>query len=137
MMLASQSLEQAIFACLAADSDLIGQLGGKWLYDEPRRDAAFPYLTLHVAFSRDWSTSSDRGEEHRLMINVWTGSADRQLQQGIQSRLRAILLDPVLELTGHRLVNLTVERCEIRANRKNRLLQGVVQLRAVTEETSV
>ncbi|PLW76958.1 DUF3168 domain-containing protein [Cohaesibacter celericrescens] len=134
MMLASRSLEQAIFNALKADNTLIEFLGGVRIYDEPRRDSVFPYLTVTTSYTRDWSTGSEAGDEHRLMITVWAGSNDRMLQQEILACLRASLTDPALSLTDHHLVNLQIERCEIRPDRKNRLLQGVMQIRAVTEE---
>ena len=136
MALAARSLEQSLFAMLKADTTLTGLLGGAFLYDEPRRDHAFPYLTLLTAYSRDWSTGTETGDEHRLMITVWTASEDRARQQDLLAHLQSALADPALTLTGHRLVNWRIERAEIRPDRKNRLLQGVLQIRAVTETTA-
>ncbi|WP_319529367.1 DUF3168 domain-containing protein [uncultured Cohaesibacter sp.] len=134
MTLASRSLEQALFAHLKAGNDLITLLGGARLYDEPKRNSDLPYLTLATSYSRDWSTGSDKGEEHRLLLTVWTGTEDRALQQSILDCLSTLLADPSLSLTGHHLVNLTIERTDMRTDRKNRLLQGILQMRAVTEE---
>ena len=136
MMLASRSLEQAMFSALKADTTLIDLLGGVRLYDAPHRDSALPYLTLTTSYSRDWSTGSEGGEEHRIIISVWAGSNDRMLQQQILACLRSALSDPALSLTDHHLVNMQIERIEIRPDRKNRLLHGVMQIRAVTEESA-
>ncbi|WP_157747729.1 DUF3168 domain-containing protein [Cohaesibacter sp. ES.047] len=132
--MAARSLEQALFAILKADSTLSSLLGGLRLYDEPRRDSAYPYLTLATSYSRDRSTGTERGEEHRILITVWAGSRDRKLLQDILARLRVILDDPALSLADHHLVLLMIERFDIRADRKNRLSQGILQLRAVTED---
>ena len=121
---------------MKADGDLLTLLGGAKLYDEPKRNSDLPYLTLATSYSRDWSTGSDRGDEHRLLLTVWTGTEDRALQQSILDHVRRLLTDPSLSLTEHDLVNLIIERTDLRTDRKNRLLQGILQIRAVTEETA-
>ena len=134
MMLASVSLEQAVLAHLADDTRLTTLLGGKKIYREPRRNIAFPYLTLAVSPSRDWSTGTEKGEEHRLLIHVWTGADDRDLMQQCLARLSELIHLLDLDLTDHHLVNCRLETSIIQPDRKNRLLQGILQCRAVTEE---
>lgn len=133
MMLASKSLEEAMFAALSGDDTLLDLLGGAKLFDTPRRDVAFPYLTLTTDYSRDWSTGTEQGEEHRLIINVWAGLEERLLIQSLLAAVRDILSDPALPMENHHLVNLQIQRVEIRKDRKDRCLQGLMQLRAVTE----
>nr|WP_321457691.1 DUF3168 domain-containing protein [uncultured Cohaesibacter sp.] len=134
--LSSKQLEQGILTNLKSDTALLTLLGGAKLYDEPRRNAPFPYLTLVTSYSRDWSTGTEQGEEHRIAITVWTSSNDRELQQNIWARLRALLSETQAEMSDHYLINLQIERLELLPDRKNHLLQGVMQLRAVTEPKS-
>ncbi|WP_316858030.1 DUF3168 domain-containing protein [uncultured Cohaesibacter sp.] len=134
--LASRSLEQALLALFKTDETLIAQLGGTRLYDEPKRDCPFPYITLATSYSRDWSTGTEKGDEHRVIITLWTGANDRERHQEICARLRSILEAAELSLTDHTLVNLQIERLDIRSDRKAHLLQGVMQVRAVTEEST-
>lgn len=134
--LSSGTLEQAILSFLKSDSALIGLLGGMRLYDEPKRNARFPYLTLITSYSRDWSTGTEAGEEHRILITIWTAANDRSRQQEILARLRTLLGAFEPEMTDHALVNFLIERVELRPDRKNHLLQGVMQIRAVTEPKS-
>ncbi|WP_319410606.1 DUF3168 domain-containing protein [uncultured Cohaesibacter sp.] len=131
--LASRALEQSLLDHLKSDATLIALLGGLRLYDEPRRNARFPYLTVITSYSRDWSTGTEAGEEHRIIITAWTASEDKARQQSIFARLQELLTDPALVLADHILVNLQTERIELRPDRKNHLLQGVMQIRAVTE----
>nr|WP_321463381.1 DUF3168 domain-containing protein [uncultured Cohaesibacter sp.] len=131
--LASRALEQSLLDYLKSDATLIALLGGLRLYDEPSRNARFPYLTVITSYSRDWSTGTEVGEEHRIIITAWTASEDKARQQSIFARLQELLTDPALVLADHILVNLQTERIELRPDRKNHLLQGVMQIRAVTE----
>ncbi|WP_319495802.1 DUF3168 domain-containing protein [uncultured Cohaesibacter sp.] len=137
-LLASRELEQAILTVLKGNEDLIALLSGVRLYDEPKRNSPFPYLTLTTTYSRDWSTGTEQGDEHRVAITVWTGSEDRLKQQKIFALLRSLLLAPDVHLpmTGHALINLQIERQDWRPDRKNHLLQGIMQIRAVTEALS-
>ena len=133
--LSSGALEQAILSSFKSDSALITLLGGVRLYDEPKRNAQFPYLTLTTSYSRDWSTGTETGEEHRIIITIWTAADDRSRQQDILARLSTLLEAFEPDMTDHALINLLVERIELRPDRKNHLLQGVMQLRAVTERS--
>ncbi|MCT4654838.1 MAG: DUF3168 domain-containing protein [Cohaesibacter sp.] len=135
-MLAAQSLEQVVFSALAADGDVLALLGGPNIYEEPRRNAAFPNITLAVTSSRDWSTGTEQGEEHQLTINVWTGAEGRLLNQKILNAIRSCLDLADLDLPQHTLINFRCETLHIVPDRKNRLFQGVLRYRAVTESRS-
>lgn len=128
-------LEDAIFDKLAADITLVNMLGGKRIYGSPPRNSALPYVTVATTFSRDWSTGTERGEEHRILVTVWTAIKKRDQQQALLARLDTLLNDAALTLTDHHLINLRVERQELRSNRRHHLLQGVLQLRATTEHS--
>ncbi len=134
MKLASHALEDALFSHLASDADLLALLSGPAIYREPRRNRSFPYLTLETLASRDWDTSSDFGQDHRLQIHIWADGQARSQVQIILARLMLILREAELILVDHQLVNLRVRSSEIMSERKHRLLHGVMQIRAVTEE---
>ena len=134
MTLAAQSLEEAIFAHLEADPDLAAVLGGDRFFRYVPRESPLPYLTMSTSFSRDWSTGTEQGDEHRVLIHVWAGATEQTSLQTVMARLRVLLQEPDLTLSGHHLVNLRIERTGIRRDVKRRLLQAILQLRAVTEE---
>lgn len=133
MIQAAHALEESLFALLKADNALQSLLGGCEIYREPRRSNAFPYLTLGVTFSRDWSTGTETGDKHQLQIHVWADNQSQTLVRSILARLDALLTAPSLVLVDHHLVNLQRQRSEVRQERKPRLLHGVMQWRAVTE----
>ena len=65
----SFALQQAIFAALSASSDLQALIGNR-LLDYVPRDSAFPYVVLGDGSETDWSTSTERGTEHAVQIDV-------------------------------------------------------------------
>ena len=133
MTTASAQLEAAIYSLLTADSILTDLLGGVRIYAHPKRNAAFPYITLTTAQSRDWSTGTEEGEEHRLTLNIWAERNDYQRMQSLLARITTLLKNAVLVLTDHHLVNLRHLSRETRQDRRNQALQGILQIRAVTE----
>lgn len=133
MTLAATQLEVAIHARLIADTDLTELLGGAKIYAEAPRNSAFPYVTLAVALSRDWSTGTEGGQDHRLVLTVWTALQRRDEMTAILVRLATVMEAGGLSLPNHHLVNLHHQSSEIRTDLRNRALQGLVQLRAVTE----
>jgi len=72
MSTAAVALRAAIHQALSADSALSALLGGAKVYDEPPRAAAFPYVTLGEARVADFSTGSDKVQEHQLTVHGWS-----------------------------------------------------------------
>ena len=62
---ASAALRAAIHDALIADAALTGLLGGPKVYDEPPRNAAFPYVTLGETRIADFSTGSEAARSTR------------------------------------------------------------------------
>ena len=133
MTLAAAQLEATIHARLIADTDLTDLLGGAKVYAQAPRKASFPYVTLTVALSRDWSTGTEDGQDHRLILTVWTAMNHRDQLAALLDRLSILMQMEGLTLPNHHLVNLRSQSCEIRADPSNRALQGLLQMRAVTE----
>ena len=130
---ASWALQQAIYASLTSDSELVALLGGARVYDDVPDRKAFPYVTFAPAGERDWSTADDTGAEHALVLHVWSRGSGRQEALGIMQGLRARLHDAALELSGYRLVNLRHETSDVRRDPDGETFQGIVRFRAVTE----
>lgn len=133
MTLAAAQLETATHACLIADTSLTDLLGGAKIYAQAPRKSAFPYVTLAVALSRDWSTGTDDGEDHRLILTAWAAIDRRGQLTAILDRLSILMQRENLTLPNHHLVNLHHQSSEIRADPRNGTLQALLQLRAVTE----
>ena len=129
----SWALQQAIYATLAADAALIALIGPPRLYDDVPPGAQFPYLTLGQSITRDWSTSSERGDEHTLTLHVWSRAGGRREVHEIMGVVKTVLHDRALALSGHRLVNLRHDRSESSREPDGKTYHGLVRLRAVTE----
>ena len=130
---ASWVLQQAVFARLTSDDALIALLGGARVYDDVPVRAAFPYVTFAQGSVRDWSTASEDGTEHALVLHVWSRASGRKEALAIMEALRASLHDAALTLTDHRLVNLRHETSDVRRDADGETYQGIVRFRAVTE----
>ena len=133
MSSAGWSLQQSIFAALAADATLLGLLGGARVYDDVPQGAGFPYLTFGHSTARDWSTGSDDGHEHVLTLHVWSQERGQKQAHAIMDAVRTALHDQPLGLSGHRLVNLRHEFSEARRDPDGALVHGITRYRAVTE----
>lgn len=134
MSSAAWSLQQAIHALLSSDAALAALLGGQdRVFDHVPQGRALPYVTLAQTSIRDWSTADLDGEEHTITLNVWSSAFGKKQVQEVLGRLRALLHDRALTLSGHRLVNLRHEFSEARRDPDGEILLGRARFRAVTE----
>lgn len=129
-------LEQALYDALGSDADLLTLLGGKRLFDVPERDAAFPYVTLSIENSQDWSTGTEEGEEHRLQIHVWTGAHQRSLNHTILKQIIHRLQSVSLTPSGCHLINMRRQAMVMRADRPRQIFQGTLRYRLTTESNA-
>lgn len=132
-MLSARSLELALFASLKTNSQLMSDLGGTRLYSEPYRGKHFPYVTLLVGPSRDWSTGTETGDEHQVTLHVWATTEKRSDVQHIMARIKQHMANASLSLTDHLLINLSYEMSDLKLERKDRISHGFLRYRAVTE----
>ncbi|WP_421724236.1 DUF3168 domain-containing protein [Bauldia sp.] len=126
------ALQAAVRAALIADSG-VGALVGDRIYDEPPRGPTFPYVSFGEARASDWSTGTETGAEHRLVLNVWSRHRGKAECWAIVEALQAILDDAALTLDGHRLINLRFETADVRRDRDRITWTASVRFRAVTE----
>ena len=132
MTTASWALQAAIHTALTEDVDVLAVLGGARIYDHVPRGASYPFVTFGTTSERDWSTGSDRGNEHIVILNVWSQDQGRaQVQQMIEA-VRAALHDRPLLPIG-RLINLRHEASDTRREADGERYSGTIRLRAVTE----
>ncbi len=130
---ASAALRAAIHDALIADTGLTGLLGGPKVYDEPPRAAAFPYVTLGETRVADYSTGSETGEEHQMVLHAWSRQGGTREAHLIAGALLQALDDAPLTLTDHALVNLRFSVADIRREADGRTYHALVRFRAVTE----
>ncbi len=130
---ASWALQMSIVQALKSDVALSALLGGPFVYDVVPQRAAYPFVSLGNVAARDWSTSSERGDEHALTLHVWSKAKGKKQCHLIVSSVRGVLHDVALVVAGHSLVNLRHEFSDVRLDPDGETLHGIVRFRAVTE----
>jgi hypothetical protein len=130
----SLALQKAVHAALVADAG-VGALVGDRIFDAAPRVATFPYVTLGDARATDWSTGSEDGSEHRLLLHVWSRERGKAECWAVLAAVGDALHDAALELDGHTLVNLRNEAVDVGIDRDGITWHGVSRCRAVTEPT--
>jgi hypothetical protein len=129
----SAALRSAIYDALLADTALTTLLGGPSIYDEPPRQAAFPYVTLGEARISDLSAGGARAEEHQLTLHAWSRHGGHKEAHLIAGALLSALDDAPLDLADHHLVNLRFALADVRRESDGRTYHAIVRFRAVTE----
>ena len=130
---ASAALRAAVHAALTADAAIIAALGGPKVYDEPPREAAFPYVTLGETRVADFSAGSEPTLEHQLTLHAWSRQGGHREAHVIAGALLQALDDAPLALAGHRLVNFRFATADVRREADGRTYHALVRFRAVTE----
>ncbi len=133
-MSAANALLRAIHERLATDAFLNRALGPQGLLDRLLPRAVLPCVMPGEVESRDYSTASEKGEEHTITLEVWCDEGGRQRAQEISSRIMVLLDDAPLALGGGvTLVSLFYR--SLRSRRETATQQYVTQMRfrAVTE----
>ena len=133
MPTASSALRAAIHDALVADAPLTALLGGPRVYDEPPPNPAFPYVTLGEARIADFSTGTERGEEHQLTLHAWSRQGGHKEAHLVAGALLQALDDAPLTLDDHRLVNFRFALADVRREADGRTYHALVRFRAVTE----
>jgi hypothetical protein len=130
---ASQALRAAVHDALNSDASLTSLLGGPKVYDQVPQSAAFPYVTLGETRVADFSTGTEPGEEHQLMLHAWSRQGGHKEAHLIAGALLQALDDAPLPLADHRLVNFRFAVADVRREADGRTYHALVRFRAVTE----
>ncbi len=95
--------------------------------------AEFPYLTFGQSSEKDWSTQTDDGVEHVVVLQAWSRAAGRREADEILHAVRTALHNAALVLSGHKLINLRHELSDVRREADGVTFRGTARFRAVTE----
>ena len=98
-----------------------------------RTSPAFPYVTLGEARIADFSTGTERGEEHQLTLHAWSRQGGHKEAHLVAGALLQALDDAPLTLDDHRLINFRFALADVRREADGRTYHAVVRFRAVTE----
>lgn len=130
---ASAALRAAVHDALTGNAGLISVLGSPKIYDEPPREAAFPYVTLGETRVADLSAGGEPALEHQLTLHAWSRQGGHREANVIAGALLQALDDAPLALAGHRLVNFRFATADIRRESDGHTYRALVRFRAVTE----
>lgn len=133
-MMAANALLQAVHIRLAGDAVLTGLVGARGIIDRLLPRPVLPCVAFGEIDSRDYSTCSERSEEHFLTIEVWSEEGGRKLAQDIAVRVLALLDDAPLVLGGGiALVSLFYRNSRSVRQAKTKQFLTEIRFRAVTE----
>ncbi len=129
---AERALRSAVWKRLRDDPALMPKLGGR-VYDGIPRGASLPLLCFGDAQLRDFSTSSSRGTEHDLRIDVVSEQPGSAEALEIAELVTRSLDQGPLALDGFVLVNLSFRALESRRETNQRYLRMSLRWRVITE----
>ncbi|TCR93168.1 DUF3168 domain-containing protein [Rhizobium sp. BK376] len=132
-MSAANELLQAICTTLAANADLMALIGPDGISDRLVSGRHLPVLVIAEVTTNDYSTATEPGEEHLLILQSWSDMQGQRQAQMIAGLIVALLQDAALPLATHRLINLQHVSTKTRREPKTRLFCAEMRFRAVTE----
>ncbi|NTE80791.1 DUF3168 domain-containing protein [Agrobacterium tumefaciens] len=131
-MSAANLFLQAIFARLGNDAALTALIPGG-IVDRLLPRALLPCIVIDDLESRDYSTATERDEEHFLSLQIWSDAKGRRGAGEIADRVKILLDDAALPIAGVSLVNLHLLSSRSRREAKTRNFIAEMRFRAVTE----
>lgn len=131
--MAAYELQRAIFAKLSATSALVTRLGGARIYDDVPLKPDYPFISFGAHVEKDWSTGSERGSEHTVLVHVWSLAKSREEVTTLMELARNSIAEMPAPLTGHRLVSIRHEQSDIEREDTASRLKGTIRFRALIE----
>ena len=131
-MSAANLLLQAIFARLTGDAALTALIPGG-VVDRLLPRAVLPCIVIDDLESRDYSTATERAEEHFLSLHIWSDANGRRGAGEIVDRVTILPDDAALPIAGVSLVNLRLLSSRSRREAKSRNFIAEIRFRAGTE----
>jgi len=132
--MSSFALQQAIYATLAADTDLKALTGDPpRLFDFVPRESDFPYVVIGDAIQSDWSTATEDGTEHQLTINVWSRSTGHKEVKAVAEIIRSSLNNAALAISGATLIDIRHLATDFARQPDGQTYRASLRFRAVTE----
>ncbi len=126
-------LQKSLYELLSTDPSVLNILDGPRVHDAVPRKADYPLVAFGDGQSRDWSTATERGDEHVVSLRVWSRGGGKRENAEIIAVVRSVLDAADLVVPGHHVVNFQFETADIRRDQGGDIWRGLVRFRAVTE----
>lgn len=127
------SLQTAIYNVLSSDADLLALLGGTYIFDDVPNKQKPPYIVFAEAVHSDWSTGTEPGTEHTLVLNVWSDAEGRKQVLEFCAAIDVALEALPETSNGFAIVNFTHEFTEVSRDEETDYFLAKANYRAVTE----
>lgn len=132
-MTAANALLVAIHQRLSGNAALTAIIGADGVRDRLSPRPKLPCIVFGELEARDYSTSTESGEEHFLTLEVWSDGEGRREAQQIAGLVHDLLHDAALGLDGAVLVSLLRMSMRTRREPKTKIYLTEMRFRAVTE----
>ena len=126
---AQQQLQAAIYNALTT------ALAPIKVYDHVPQDANFPYVVIGEGDAREFDTTTELGQEHQVIIHVFSQGRGKKEAKGIQKQIYDALHYQSLSLSsGAALVHILFDLSGVTLDPDGLTYHGVSQFRAITTE---
>lgn len=140
---AGLEIQRTVRALLVADTTLAGLMGGSAVvYDHVPQDTARPYIQLRATQAQEWDTdpyaeATGIGEAHILSLDTWSDYEGVYQTRQLLRRCKELISDQEASFTliDHKLISIRFVLMDVFPEPDGQLYHGVVQFRAITEET--
>lgn len=129
---ASWTLQRAVFARLDGDAALKVDITG--VYDQVPSGARYPYISLGASSTRDWSTKTYAGQDHRFDIHIWSKARGHGEVKRLMEHVARLLDDADLMLDGHELIALRFDFGQVLKEPQGPVHHAIMRYRALTHE---
>jgi hypothetical protein len=134
MSAASWALQQAIFATLAASTEVQDAVGDPpRIFDAVPRGSAFPYIVIGDDKESDWSTATEPGTAHALTIHIWSRAAGRRETRLAAEAVIGALNGAELTLDGQALIDLRYLESESTRENDGETVHAQLRFKALLE----
>jgi hypothetical protein len=133
---ASWALQQAIFATLCSSDEIKDVVGDPpRVFDAPPRGTAFPYVVIGDDAQSDWSTATEDGSEHAIVIHIWSRADGHKEAKLVADAVRDALDGAELAVTGQALIGIRHLETAFTRESDGETIHAVLRFRAVLEPT--
>jgi len=133
-MSTSWALQQAIFATLCSSGEIRDVVGDPpRVFDTPPRGTAFPFIVIGDDTESDWSTATESGSEHAVVIHVWSRADGHKEAKLVADAVRDTLDGAELAVTGQALIDLRHLETSFTREPDGETIHAALRFRAVME----
>lgn len=129
-----QGLQAALVTALKSDSILSGLVQGVW--DHVPENIGLPCIVLGEVVCQPWRTCEMHGMQYRVDLRVISAATGRKLATQIVERMREVIWNAPLTVSGQSLVARQLERLDLLAETSDRYSEGTLRVNLFTEDLS-